>query len=249
MTRAVSRSKSSGLRTPFSMTCSVVSSAGGAFCCFSCARSCARFSRYSTYARATSCSPPRISASSTWSWISSIWIAPPSGLRFSSAATTASVSRVTSSRTRAELAPWPPLTARNALVMAIVIFAGSNATTAPLRRITLNCAKRGSALLATGLPASPTIRSRGGVAVGECGSGGDAHEVGSWLVPCRLLLVGSVFTGIGAPSGADFPGSGPGKLAPDTPSPCATWRQGGAECDIRVKSTICCVDQRFQYQA
>ena len=58
--------------------------------CFACrvvfaARSCERFSRYSTYARATSCSPPRISASSTWSWISSMWIAPPSGLRFTSA--------------------------------------------------------------------------------------------------------------------------------------------------------------------
>jgi hypothetical protein len=70
-------------------------------------------------------------------------------------------------RTRAELAPWPPLTARNAFVIAIVIFAGSKATTAPLRRISLNCAKRGSALVATGLPASPTIRSRGGVAAVE----------------------------------------------------------------------------------
>ncbi len=69
-----------------------------------------------------------------------MWIAPPSGLRFISALTTASVSFTTSSRTRAQAAPWPPLTARNALVTAIVIFAGSKPTTAPLRRITLYCA-------------------------------------------------------------------------------------------------------------
>ena len=48
-----------------------------------------------------------------------MWIAPPSGLRFISAATTASVSFTTSSRTRADAAPWPPLTARNALVIAM----------------------------------------------------------------------------------------------------------------------------------
>ena len=48
------------------------------------------------------------------------------------------------------------------LVIAIVIFDGSKPTTAPLRRITLYCAKRGSAPLATGLPGSPTIRSRDG---------------------------------------------------------------------------------------
>ena len=91
-----------------------------------------------------------------------MWIAPPSGLRFTNAATTPSVSFVTSSRTRADAAPWPPLIARNALVMAMVIFDGSNATTEPLRRITLYCEKRGSAPVATGLPGSPTIRSRGG---------------------------------------------------------------------------------------
>src|SRR5207302_9475430 len=38
---------------------------------------------------------------------------------------------------RAEPAPWPPSTARNALVMATEIFAGSKPTTAPLRRISL----------------------------------------------------------------------------------------------------------------
>ena len=36
------------------------------------------------------------------------------------------VSCSTSSRTRADAAPWPPFTARNALVMAIAIFDGSN---------------------------------------------------------------------------------------------------------------------------
>src|SRR6185437_8849330 len=95
-----------------------------------------------------------------------MWIAPPSGLRLRSATTTASVDFATWSRTRADAAPWPPLTARNAFVIAIEIFAGSKPTTAPLRRITLNCAKRGS-VPATVPPVSPTIRSRGGVAVGE----------------------------------------------------------------------------------
>ncbi len=98
-----------------------------------------------------------------------MWMAPPSGLRLTSAATTPSVSFVTSSRTRAEAAPWPPLMARNALVIAMVILDGSNATTEPLRRITLYWAKRGSAPLITGLPASPTIRSRGGTAVESVG--------------------------------------------------------------------------------
>jgi len=37
----------------------------------------------------------------------------------------------------AEAAPWPPFTAMNALVMAMMIFEGSNPTTEPLRRITL----------------------------------------------------------------------------------------------------------------
>jgi hypothetical protein len=36
------------------------------------------------------------------------------------------------------------LMARNALVIAMVILDGSNATTDPLRRMTLYCAKRGS---------------------------------------------------------------------------------------------------------
>jgi hypothetical protein len=55
----------------------------------------------------------------------------------------------------------PPFTARNALVIAIVIFDGSKPTTAPLRRITLYCESRGSALLCIALPGSP-IRSRCG---------------------------------------------------------------------------------------
>ena len=62
----------------------------------------------------------------------------------SARATTASVRCVTSSRTRARAAPWPPLTARNALVIAMVILAGSKPTTEPLRRMILYCAKRGS---------------------------------------------------------------------------------------------------------
>ena len=45
--------------------------------------------------------------------------------------------RATSSRMRAEAAPWAPFTARNALVIATEILPGSNPTTAPLRRMTL----------------------------------------------------------------------------------------------------------------
>src|SRR6266545_1143442 len=94
-----------------------------------------------------------------------MWIAPPSGLRFISAETTTSVSVVTSSRTRADAAPWPPFTARNAFVIAIVIFDGSNGTTAPLRRMTLYCASLGSALAGRVLADSPVIRSRAGLGV------------------------------------------------------------------------------------
>ena len=39
--------------------------------------------------------PERIKANSTWSWMSSIWIAPPSGLRRIKADTAASVSKCT----------------------------------------------------------------------------------------------------------------------------------------------------------
>ncbi len=95
-----------------------------------------------------------------------MWMAPPSGLRLTNAATTPSVSLVTSSRTRAEAAPWPPLMARNALVIAMVILDGSKDTTEPLRRMTLYCEKRGSDPLPSGLPGSPTIRSRGGAEAG-----------------------------------------------------------------------------------
>src|ERR1700694_3673291 len=79
-----------------------------------------------------------------------MWIAPPSGLRFISAFTTLSVSCAVKSRTRADAALWPPLTARNALVTAIAIFEGSKPTTAPLRRMTLYCASRGSVFTASG---------------------------------------------------------------------------------------------------
>src|SRR5437879_1398644 len=112
-------------------------------------------------------------------------MAPPSGLRFISAATTASVNLVTSSRTRDDAAPCPPWTARKAFAIAMVILAGSKPTTAPLRRITLYCAKRGSEALATGLPGSPTIKSRGGADVGVFWAvvavciGGSPIEIGS----------------------------------------------------------------------
>ena len=66
-----------------------------------------------------------------------MWNVPPEGWRRTSAWTTASVSRATCSRTRAEAAPVPPLTARKALVIAIEILAGSKPTTAPLRRMIL----------------------------------------------------------------------------------------------------------------
>src|SRR5262245_58748617 len=69
--------------------------------------------------------------------MSSMWNVPPAGCRRTSALTTASVSCATSSRTRAEAAPWPPFTARNDLVIATEIFDGSNATTEPFRRMTL----------------------------------------------------------------------------------------------------------------
>ena len=114
-----------------------------------------------------------------------MWIAPPSGLRFISAATTPSVSCVTSSRTRDDAAPWPPWMARNALVIAMVILAGSKPTTEPLRRITLYCAKRGSDAFATALPGSPTIRSRGGAAVGEV----EAVEICMGRSPCLELVL------------------------------------------------------------
>src|SRR6185295_8063663 len=65
-----------------------------------------------------------------------------------------------SSRTRADAAPCPPLTARKALVTAIAIFDGSNATTAPLRRITLYWASRGALFAASVALVSPGIRLR-----------------------------------------------------------------------------------------
>jgi len=67
--------------------------------------------------------------------MSSIWKVPPLGRLRTSALTTWAVSDSTSSRTRAEAAPWPPLTARKALVMAMAILPGSKPTTAPLRRM------------------------------------------------------------------------------------------------------------------
>src|SRR5947208_3412864 len=108
-----------------------------------------------------------MSASSTWSWISSIWIAPPSGFRFIRAVTTTSVSCAVNSRTRADAALWPPLTARKALVTAMAIFDGSKPTTAPLRRITLYCDSRGSVFASKGVFGSPAMTLRGVAEEGE----------------------------------------------------------------------------------
>ena len=66
-----------------------------------------------------------------------MWKVPPCGWRRTSAPTTLSVRRATSSRMRAEAAPWLPFTARKALVIATEILAGSKPTTAPLRRMIL----------------------------------------------------------------------------------------------------------------
>src|SRR3989304_5178162 len=80
--------------------------------------------------------------------MSSMWKVPPAGRRRTRAFTTLSASEATSSRILAEAAPWPPLTARNALVSATEIFDGSKPTTAPLRRITLYWENGDSELLA-----------------------------------------------------------------------------------------------------
>ena len=66
-----------------------------------------------------------------------MWNVPPFGRLRNNARTTTWVNCSTCSRTRADAAPWPPLTAKNALVTAIAIFDGSNATTEPLRRMIL----------------------------------------------------------------------------------------------------------------
>src|SRR3977135_2934751 len=100
-----------------------------------------------------------------------MWIAPPSGLRFISALTTTSVRCAVSSRTRDEAPLWPPLTARKALVTAMAIFDGSNATTAPLRRMTLYWESVGSVLAASGEPVSPGTNL---CCVGE-GAGGEGR--------------------------------------------------------------------------
>src|SRR5580704_8567426 len=113
-----------------------------------------------------------------------MWIAPPSGLRRISAATTASVRCAVSSRTRADAALWPPLTARNALVTAIAIFDGSNATTAPLRRMTLYWASRGSVLIAGCELAS--------VAVGLCVGARDGAR--AELATCMVRSPGKILS-------------------------------------------------------
>ena len=64
-----------------------------------------------------------------------MWKVPPAGRERSRARTTAWVSSSTVSRTLAEAAPWVPCTARKAFIMATAILPGSNATTAPLRRM------------------------------------------------------------------------------------------------------------------
>src|SRR5260221_6576892 len=97
-----------------------------------------------------------------------MWIARRSGLRFIRAVTTTSVSCAVNSRTRADAALWPPLTARKALVTAMAIFDGSKPTTAPLRRITLYCDSRGSVFASRAVFGSPAMTLRG---VGEEGDG------------------------------------------------------------------------------
>ncbi len=64
-----------------------------------------------------------------------MWKVPPPGRERSSARTTDSVRPSTVSRTLADAAPWVPCTARNAFINATAILFGSNATTAPLRRM------------------------------------------------------------------------------------------------------------------
>ena len=64
-----------------------------------------------------------------------MWKVPPLGRERSSARTTDSVSTSTVSRTLAEAAPCAPRTARKAFISATAILCGSNATTAPLRRM------------------------------------------------------------------------------------------------------------------
>ena len=66
-----------------------------------------------------------------------MWKVPPLGRLRNSARTTFCVSCSTSSRTRADAAPWPPFTARKAFVTANAILDGSKATTEPLRRMIL----------------------------------------------------------------------------------------------------------------
>jgi len=77
----------------------------------------------------------RISASSTWSWTSSIWNVRPSPARRDSAATTSEANCSTISCTRRDAPAVFPSTARNAFVMATAIFPESNGETLPLRRI------------------------------------------------------------------------------------------------------------------
>jgi len=79
-----------------------------------------------------------------------MWKVPPCGWRRISAPTAASVSPATSSRMRADAAPCAPFTARNALVMATLILAGSKPTTAPFLRITLYSAYAPRAAASTG---------------------------------------------------------------------------------------------------
>ena len=189
-----------------------------------------------------------MSASSTWSWISSMWMAPPSGLRLTSATTTASVSTVTCSRTRAEAAPWPPLTARNALVIAMVILDGSKPTTDPLRRITLYCAKRGSAtthyrtarLTDDELPGWDGCRGSMGCALAMC------MDVSPGISCCLLTgfasdsRIGQAFPRKGA-SGAGF--RGVATVGRRRPSPGAVGSRPGSALGFRSKSksTISCV--------
>src|SRR6185437_13944622 len=173
-----------------------------------------------------------------------MWIAPPSGLRFISAATTTSVSFAVSSRTRADAAPCPPLTARKALVTAIAIFEGSNATTAPLRRITLYWASRGSLFAAGVALASPGIRLRCAVEDGvaaELATCIECSPVRSYVLglpALRLALVGHVrrSAAFRLPIRRRRP-------SPPAPGPKASRNP------LRIKTTISCVQVLNQHQS
>ena len=115
------RAISNGWRLPSACTTLIAAACGGTLRLFSACRSCERWSLYRTYARAIFCSPARIMANSTWSWISSMCNVPPEGRRRLNVAVICSVSAVTVSLIRGDAAAVPPSTAKKALVIATAI--------------------------------------------------------------------------------------------------------------------------------